>query len=175
MIFALTLVHSVAKDFVPSVMGMAIVCGLVVDVINIRAMLGLAPLSWCSTNMFLTGLFVRSVTRPVWRSLEIPSAMSVENSVTHGVETCSYCEKSFCPECHGHGDYMTSCDSCEKRSCEKRSCYYPDDEESLDEESLDEGSKHSKCPKFLFHDAHGVLCDSCAKEEEVDVDVDGED
>mmetsp|Transcript_21987 Transcript_21987/g.33581 ORF Transcript_21987/g.33581 Transcript_21987/m.33581 type:complete len:205 (+) Transcript_21987:342-956(+) len=86
MTFVLTLVHSVIKDFVPAVMGMAILCGVVNRVKNIRAMLLEAKItdaqSWCSTDMFLTGLCVRNVTIPVWRRLEILSAMSVANSVT---------------------------------------------------------------------------------------------
>lgn len=59
------------------------------------------------------------------------------------VEECSYCEKSYCPRCHGHGDGMFSCQSCRKSSCNAK------------------GDNPSKgCPKFVFDEDY-PRCEEC--------------
>lgn len=35
---------------------------------------------------------------------------------------CSYCKKSYCNRCHGHGDCMMFCGSCQKSSCHGADC-----------------------------------------------------
>ena len=48
------------------------------------------------------------------------------------VDTCSYCGKSLCSNCHSHGDSMWHCISCSKRSCNAS------------------GDGNPSCPRFVF-------------------------
>eukprot|EP00985_Skeletonema_marinoi_P000478 scaffold187_cov140-Skeletonema_marinoi.AAC.3 len=61
------------------------------------------------------------------------------------VDTCSFCDKGFCPRCHGHGDSMWRCESCEKYSCNAV------------------GSEDNGCPKLVFdnHVSDWPMCKEC--------------
>ena len=61
------------------------------------------------------------------------------------VDTCSYCNKSYCARCHSHGDSMWHCERCEKRSCNAN------------------GDGNGECPRFVYDPYDWPVCQSCHK------------
>jgi len=80
---------------------------------------------------------------------------------------CDYCQKSYCPRCHTHGDFMWNCERCKKHSCNAA------------------GDGAGDCPEFMFSigefELDWPLCPDCKQdvyadyENEDDSDIDDED